>query len=108
MINNSSCSNLNTHKTTAMTISLVMILSLISILSHCSGYEHVKEIMKDKKMILSWSVDEDILMFKMSCLTTGYIGLVFSHGHKRQEGFIAGMDRKGAYHKYLAGNDTGM
>ena len=105
MINNSSCSNC---KTTVMTKSLVMILSLISMLSPCSGYQHVKEIMKDKKMILSWSVDGDILKFKMSCLTSGYIGLVFSHGHKRQEGFIAGMDRKGAYHKYLAGNDTGM
>ena len=108
MINNSSCNNCNTPKTTDMMISLVMILSLISMLSPCSGYEHVKEIMKDKKMILSWSVDGDILMFKMSCLTSGYIGLVFSHGHKRQEGFIAGMNRKGAYHKYLAGNDTGM
>ena len=76
-------------------------------LSTCSGYEHVKEIVKDKKMILSWSVNDDILMFKISCLTTGYIGLVFHHDHQRQEGFIAGVARTGVYHRYLVSQATG-
>ena len=62
----------------------------------------MKEMMRDRNLILSWSVSDDSLVFQLTCQTTGYVGLVFSLTDQPQSGFIAGVTNTGQYHRYLS------
>ena len=91
-----------------MVYMLVMLLSLWTGGSICREYHHVREIMEEGKMILNWEVEDDTLFFKLSGLTSGYVGLAFSYNDLPQDGFIAGVDEQGKqYGQHLQLNYTG-
>ena len=59
-------------------------------------------------MIIKWEVEDDTLFFKLSGLTSGYVGLAFSYNDLPQDGFIAGVDEQGEpYGRHLQLNYTG-
>ena len=59
-------------------------------------------------MILDWEVEEETLFFKVSGLTSGYVGMAFSYNDHPQDGFIAGVDEQGEqYFRHLQLNHTG-
>ena len=65
--------------------------------------------MKEGKMILSWEVEEGTIFFKLSGLTSGFVGLAFSYNDLPQDGFIAGVDEQGEqYGWHLQLNHTGI
>ena len=52
--------------------------------------------MKGGRMVLHWVVEDDVLFFKLSGQTKGYVGLAFSYSDTPEDGFIAGLDERGS------------
>ena len=43
------------------------------------------------KMMISWIVEDDLFLFKLTCNTRGYVGLAFSYSDLPLDGFVAGV-----------------
>ena len=74
---------------------LIILMMMTQALSQ--EYIHTRELMAGErnKMRISWLVENDLFLFKLSCNTRGFIGLAFSYSDLPLDGFVAGVGRDG-------------
>ena len=62
-------------------------------ISLCQEYLHTKELVagNKNKMMISWIVENELFLFKLTCNTRGYVGLAFSYSDLPLDGFVAGV-----------------
>ena len=75
---------------------IIFVVFMFSV-SQCHEYLHTKELLagNKNKMMISWVVEDDLFLFRLSCNTRGYVGLAFSYSDLPLDGFVAGVGDDG-------------
>ena len=77
----------------AMRLGICFLLSINLVMSR--DYTQEIDMMKGGKMVLNWEVEDNVLFFKLSGQTKGFVGLAFASEEDPDDGFIAGVDKQG-------------